>query len=532
MSASAHPALQPILCAGQWRASADASASFRASDPASGAAIGPSFPRSGEVDVEQMLAAASAAAPQLAHCPTTRIADFLEAYAAAIEAEREALVASAHAETALPITPRLAEVELPRTSGQLRQAARAVRECSWTQPVIDTQAGLRAHFAPLGKPVLVFGPNNFPFAFNAVAGSDFASAIAARNPVIACAHPAHPATTQRLAELAHRAVLDCGLPDATLQLFHALDPALGLRLAADRRLGAIGFTGSRRAGLALKAAADGAGVPIHAEMSSVNPVFLLRGAVRERAATLAQELFASCTLGSGQFCTNPGLVMVPGDAAGDALVGALAQRFDAAPSMVLFGAGVQHQLVAAVAALRQAGARLVGGRAQAEGPGWRYAPGLLEVDADQFLAQPLALQQEAFGPVTLLVRYHDTAQAVAIAEACEGNLTGSLHGASDHSDDADHARIARALRPRVGRLIEDRWPTGVAVSAAMQHGGPYPSTSNASFSAVGMPGAIRRFAQWQCYDHVRDERLPDELRDANPLGIQRLVDGCWSDRAL
>ncbi len=130
------------------------------------------------------------------------------------------------------------------------------------------------------------------------------------------------------------------------------------------------------------------------------------------------------------------------------------------------------------------------------------------------------------------MRYHDTAQAVAIAEACEGNLTGSLHGASDRSDDADHACIARALRPRVGRLIEDRWPTGVAVSAAMQHGGPYPSTSNASFSSVGMPGAIRRFAQWQCYDHVRDERLPDELRDANPLGIQRLVDGCWSDRAL
>lgn len=532
MSSFPSSTLQPILCAGQWRAATDATRGFRAADPTTAESIGPVFPYSGAADVEAMLDAATQAASVLAACEPARIAAFLDAYAAALDAARDTLVASAHAETALPAAPRLAEVELPRTSDQLRQAARAVRDCSWTQPIIDTRSGLRSHFAPLHRPVLVFGPNNFPFAFNAAAGSDFASAIAARNPVIAAAHPAHPGTSRLLAELAHQAVLACGLPAATLQLFYALDPALGLRLAGDRRLGAIGFTGSRQAGMALKAAADQAGVPIHAEMSSVNPVFLLAGALRERGAGLAQEFFASCTLGSGQFCTSPGLVMVPADAAGDAFVSAAAARFDGAAAMLLLAAGVERHLTAAVAALRSAGARLIAGRAQAEAPGWRYAPSLLEVDAAQFLAQPAALQQEAFGPVALLVRYHDTEQAVAIGHACEGSLTGSLFSAADGSDDADCARVAAALRPRVGRLCNDKWPTGVAVSAAMQHGGPYPSTSHAGFSAVGMPGAIRRFAQWQCHDNVREDRLPSELRDANPAALQRLVDGRWTDRSL
>lgn len=531
MTSQPEHAPQPILAAGEWRDS-HAVAQFRAVNPATGEAIGPAFPRSGREDIELMLAAATQAAGALATTEPERIATFLDAYADAIEGAKEALVATAHAETALPVSPRLADVELPRTTGQLRQAAQAVRGYAWTQPVIDTKAGLRAHFAPLNKPVLVFGPNNFPFAFNAVAGSDFASAIAARNPVIAKAHPSHPETSRLLADLAHRAAIACGLPAATVQMFFDAEPALGLCLAGDRRIGAIGFTGSRGAGLALKAAADASGIPIYAEMSSVNPVFLLPGALRERSETLAQEYFVSCTMGSGQFCTNPGIVMVPADAQGDAFVTAVAARFDAASPMVLFSQGVQQHLAASVDALREAGARVAGGSVQAAGPGSRFAPALLEVDAATFLANATALQQEAFGPVSLLVRYRDTSQAVAVARAFDGNLTGSVHSAADGSDDAAWRQIADALRPCVGRLIGDRWPTGVAVSAAMQHGGPYPSTSHAGFTSVGMPGAIHRFAQWQSYDNVRDDRLPVELRDANPAGAQRMVDGVWSDRAL
>jgi len=520
--------MEQVLIAGAWRAAAEPAGSFRAVDPASGEAIGPAFPRSGAQDVEDAVAAATAVADGLAATSPATIAAFLERYADGIDAAKDELVATAHAETALPKTPRLADVELPRTSGQLRQAAAAVRAYAWTHPVIDTKAGLRAHYAPLHQPVLVFGPNNFPFAFNAVAGSDFASAIAARNPVIAKAHPSHPATSRLLARIAHQAVLDAGLPAASVQLLYDVEGALGLRLAGDRRIGAIGFTGSRSGGLALKAAADPAGIPIYAEMSSVNPVFILRGALRERGSALAQEYFASGTMGSGQFCTNPGVVMVPAGAEGDAFVDAAAAHFAAAAPAVLFSTGVQKHLVDGVAALRTAGAAVVAGKAAAEGPGARYTPSLLAVSGADFLAQARALQQEAFGPVSLVVRYADAAQAEAIARAFDGNLTGSLFTATDRSDDADAARIAAALRPRVGRLINDKWPTGVAVSAAMQHGGPYPSTSHAGFTSVGMPAAIRRFAALHAYDNVRDERLPAELRNANPGGVQRLVDGAWT----
>ncbi|ODU53235.1 MAG: ketoglutarate semialdehyde dehydrogenase [Lysobacteraceae bacterium SCN 69-48] len=524
--------MEPILIAGEWRIPTNPTGSFRAVDPCTGDAIGPAFPRSGEEDVELAVISAAQAAETLAATAPERIAAFLDAYANAIEATKDALVATAHSETGLPVSPRLADVELPRASGQLRQAAQAVRDHAWTQPIIDTKAGLRAHFAPLHKPVLVFGPNNFPFAFNAVAGSDFASAIAARNPVIAKAHPSHPATSKLLAALAFDAAVANGLPAATVQLLYDIDSALGLRLAGDRRIGAIGFTGSRAAGLALKASADAAGIPIHAEMSSVNPVFLLPGALRERGAALAQEFFASCTMGSGQFCTNPGIVLVPEGADGDAFVALAAEKFEAAAPMVLFSQGVQQHLAHAVRALRAAGARVVSGKAQADGPGTRYAPTLLAVDGDAFLANTDALQQEAFGPVSLLVRYRDEDEAAAIARAFDGNLTGSLHSAADGSDDVAWRRIAAALRPRVGRLIDDKWPTGVAVSPAMQHGGPYPSTSHAGFTSVGMPGAIRRFAQLQSFDNVRDDRLPAELRKVNLPGLQRLVDGKWSDHHL
>lgn len=520
--------MEQVLIEGAWQSSSEIVGGFRAVDPATGEAIGPEFPRSGGKDIERALAAAVAVADELAQTSPERIADFLERYASGIEAAAEELVATAHTETALPAPTRLAAVELPRTTGQLRLAAQAVRERAWTHPVIDTKAGLRAHYAPLHKPVLVMGPNNFPFAFNAVAGSDFASAIAARNPVIAKAHPSHPATSQLLARIAHEAVLAAGLPAASVQLLYDFDPALGLALAGDRRLGAIGFTGSRGGGLALKAAADRAGIPIYAEMSSVNPVFLLPGAVRERGEALAQEFFASCTMGSGQFCTNPGIVLLPAGEAGDAFVAAAAQHFAAAAPAVLFSQGVQQHLANGVRDLRAAGAQVVAGSAEASGPGARYAPSLMSVAAEDFLANAQALQQEAFGPVSLLVRYDNADQAVEAARAFDGNLTGSVFAAGDGSDDADYARIAAALRPKVGRLINDKWPTGVAVSAAMQHGGPYPSTSHAGFTSVGMPAAIHRFAALQAYDNVRDDRLPPELRNANPHRIQRLVDGVWT----
>jgi NADP-dependent aldehyde dehydrogenase len=521
--------LEQVLIGGGWHASLDPQGSFQAEDPGRAVAIGPTFPVSGTADLESAVRAAVVAADELSATPASRIADFLERYAAAIEADADTLVALAHAETALPTEPRLRSVELPRTSGQLRQAAKAVRHYAWTDPVIDTQAGLRAHRAPLNKPVLVFGPNNFPFAFNAIAGSDFASAIAARNPVIAKAHPSHPATSQRLAQLAHAALIEVGLPAAAVQLLYHFDNASGLKLAGDARLGAIGFTGSRAGGLALKAAADKAGVPIYAELSSINPVFLLPGVLAERGEALAQEFFTSCIMGSGQFCTNPGIVIVPRDAQGDAFVTAAVEHFASATPKVLFSRGVQDNLVRAVDALLAAGAELLAGGEVGDGDGYRFQPTLLSVDGNGFLAHAEALQTEAFGPVSLIVRAENVSAMSALAATLEGNLTGAIYRAADGSDDAAWQAIASPLRTKVGRLIANKMPTGVAVSPAMNHGGPYPSTSHPGFTAVGMPAAIHRFTALHSYDGVPEALLPVELRDRNPGGVQRLIDGRWSD---
>lgn len=518
---------EQVLIGGRWCASLDAQGSFRAEDPSRAEAIGLAFPISGDADIEAAMRAAVDVADALSATPPAQIADFLERYAAAIEADADRLVALAHAETALPAEPRLRTVELPRTSNQLRLAAKAVRDCAWTDPVIDTQGGLRAHRAPLNKPVLVFGPNNFPFAFNAIAGSDFASAIAARNPVIAKAHPSHPATSQRLAQLAHTALLEAGLPAASVQMLYHFDNAFGLAWAGDARLGAIGFTGSRAGGLALKAAADKAGVPIYAELSSVNPVFLLPGALAERGEALAQEFFASCTMGSGQFCTNPGIVIVPKGEHGDAFVAAVTRLFAEAEPKVLFSRGVQQNLARAVAGLHAAGAHALAGGSV--GDGYRFQPTLLGVDGDDFIAHAENLQAEAFGPVSLIVRTADLAAMQRIAASFEGNLTGTIYRSSDGSDDSAWQALAPILRNKVGRLIANKMPTGVAVSAAMNHGGPYPSTSHGGFTSVGMPAAIRRFSALHSYDNVPEALLPAELRNRNPGGVQRLVDGRWTD---
>ncbi|WP_269789577.1 aldehyde dehydrogenase (NADP(+)) [Stenotrophomonas sp. Iso1] len=520
--------LQPVLVAGVWRDAVDPVGSLEAHDPSTGQPIGDLYPVSSRREVEQALAAAIGAAEAMASADPARIAGFLDAYADGIEAEADALVDIAHRETGLPKTPRLRDVELPRTTGQLRQAARAVWQWSWAHPVIDTATGLRAMFGPLSKPVVVFGPNNFPFAFNAIAGSDFASAIAARAPVIAKVHPLHPGTSLMLGRIAHKALVAAGLPAAAIQMLYRIEPSASELLVGNPAIGGVGFTGGRAGGLTLKAMADKAGVPFYAEMSSINPVFLLDGALAERGNGLAQEFFASCTMGSGQFCTNPGLLVVPRNAAGDQFMAEACKRFDGASPLVLFSADGKQHLTAAIQSLIDAGASRCAGKPDPQRDGSWVQPQLLEVDGDRFLQDPQALQVEAFGPVSLVVRSSNPMQAQAIARAFEGNLTATLYRAADGSDDATASALMPLLRPRVGRLIFDRMPTGVAVSPAQNHGGPYPATSHPGFTSVGMPGAIRRFTGLHSYDNVPDALLPPVLRDANPSRVWRQVDGQWT----
>ena len=517
--------LERVLIAGEWRAARSAG-SFRSIDPATGDPLPAEYPVSAWEDCDSALAAASEAAVALRRSPPDAIAGFLTRFADRLDARRGDLVAQAHLETALPASPRLSDVELPRTTGQLRQAAEATLEGSWALPTIDTKLNIRSVLAPIG-PVAVFGPNNFPFAFNGAAGGDFAAAIAAGNPVIAKGHPSHAGTTRMLAEEAFAAVREAGLPVATVQLLYRIKPESGSRLVADRRIGATAFTGSRSGGLALKAAADKAGKPIYLEMSSVNPVVILPGALVERGAKVADEFAGSCLLGGGQFCTNPGfIILIAGDET-EQFIAAATQKFESAVVPPLLSPDVARSLAESVQVLRKSGAELV--TRESSEIGGRYPNTLLRVTGEQFLQQSEALQTEAFGSTALLAVARNGSEAAAIIERLEGNLTGSIYSDTRGRDDALYAELAPRLRERVGRLLNDKMPTGVAVSPGMNHGGPFPATGHPGFTAVGIPASLRRFAALHCYDNVRPERLPPALADANPnRRMWRFIDGQWT----
>ncbi|HEX4322319.1 MAG TPA: aldehyde dehydrogenase family protein [Acidobacteriaceae bacterium] len=515
-----------ILIDGQWR-DATGEETFHAVNPATGEMLAIPFPIGEWSDCDAALAAALRAFDQLREVEPEQLAEFLEAYAANIELNATEIVESAHEETGLPVSPRLKDVELPRTTNQMRQAAAAAREESWKRATLDLQRNIRSCFAPIG-PVVIFGPNNFAFAFNGVSGGDFAAAIATGNPVIAKAHPLHPNTTRLLAEEARKAIEQTGLPSGTLQMLYNIRNTDGLRLVSDARVGAVSFTGSRTGGLHLKRAAEEAGKPIYLEMSSINPVIFLAGALQEDSDRLARELADSCLAGAGQFCTSPNLTLLWEGNKTDSFLSAVAGIFsERAPQPLLSQAG-QQQMHVGVTALIDAGAHLTTGGEIANGPGYRYAHTLLTATAQEFLARPHDLQREVFGNVTMAVTVENTEQLELILTLLEGNLTGSIYSAKSGGDDAIYSRIEPLLRRKVGRLLNDKMPTGVAVSPAMQHGGPYPATSHPGFTSVGIPTSLPRFAMLQCYDGVREDRLPPVLRNtiSNPK-TWRSIDGAW-----
>ncbi|MBC8133796.1 MAG: aldehyde dehydrogenase family protein, partial [Deltaproteobacteria bacterium] len=354
---------KPVLIAGQWRAAKNPSGTFKAVNPATKTPLSDRYPVCGPEDVTLACEAGRDAASALREMPRAadNIARFLEDYATRIEAAVEALVEMANAETGYPVTPRLRTVELPRTTNQLRQGAAAARDRSWTHATIDTKANLRSNYAALDGPVVVFGPNNFPFAFNSIAGGDFVAAIAAGNPVIGKGNTGHPGTTRLLAELAHEAARANGLPPAMVQLLYRTQPRVGFELVSHPLISATGFTGSKNAGLQLKAAADRVGKPIYLEMSCVNPIFILPGALQERSSAIAKELFDSCAMGSGQFCTKPGITVIQADGAGEAFLAEVASLFEQGTPGTLLGAAGAIGISAGLEDLCEHGAQIVTG---------------------------------------------------------------------------------------------------------------------------------------------------------------------------
>ena len=528
-AAARSPSHEPVFIAGYWR-SATAVNTYRVTDPTTGTVREAVWPVSGWHDLDDALAAADRACAEMRRLPAAALATFLERYATRLESCADELAALAHAETGLAVKPRLLDVELPRTLDQLRQAAAACREGTWRMAMIDTTRNIRSAAFGLG-PVVVFPPANFPLAYGAVTGGDFAAAIAAGNPVIAKSHPGCPAVSMRAAREAEQTLAETGLPAAAVQLIHGVAPADGERLVADRRVGATGFTGGHEAGRRLFAAAAQAGRVIWVEMGRIIPVVLLPGAVAARCDEIADELTASVTGSAGQFCTKPGLVFFIDDESGGRFVRAVGERFAAIGPQVLLAPAGRDRLVAALDRLERAGARrLVGSGGVAGGPGpCTHEPTLLDVTGAQLLASPDTIVVEAFGNATVLVRCGSLEELAAALVCVEGALGASIYVAADGRDAGGCAALLPLLVERAGRIVENRMPTGLAVTPPMQHGGPWPSAGPPFFSAVGFPWTMLRFARRVCFDGVSQAWLPDVLRDPPPAGRPwRFIDHQWT----
>ena len=519
---------------GRWVAEATAGGeTFAAVNPATGAALAPSFAEAALGEVESALSAARKAFLAVgAHDPRWP-ADLLEAIALQIEGLGDDLLERAEAETALP-RARLTG-ERARTCAQLRMFAEVVREGSWVDAVIDRgdptrqpmpKPDLRRMLRPRG-PVVVFGASNFPLAFGAC-GGDTASALAGGNPVIVKGHPSHPGTSELFACAVSKALEQCQLPAGFFALLQGRRHELSAWLVQHANTQAVGFTGSHRAGRALfdMASRRETPIPVYAEMGSVNPVVILPAAMRERAAAIAEELSVSLLMGGGQFCTKPGVIIVVGDGE-RRFSGALARSVQDAPQATMLNRGLRDAFAERATSIANVSGvtTVVSGKASGHAG---HAPALFETAAEVFLREP-RLREEAFGPGGLVVQCDSAEEALACVELLGGNLTGTVHiGAGE--DQAIAARVLHSLESAVGRVIVNGYPTGVEVCHAMVHGGPYPATTDPGTTSVGS-AAIRRFVRPLAYQNTPQELLPPALRDDNPLAIRRLVDGQWTDRS-
>lgn len=501
---------------------------FDAHEAASGAVIGSGYSEAGADDVAAACALAEAAAEAFGALAPEPRAAFIDAAAEAILAIGDVLVETAMAESGLPRV-RL-EGERMRTVNQLRLFAAEVRKGEWLDATIDPalpdrtppRADLRRMNVPLG-PVAVFGASNFPLAFS-VAGGDTASAFAAGCPVVVKGHAAHPGTGELVARALRSAVAQCGLPEGVFSYLPGRSNALGGALVADPRIKAVGFTGSRGGGLALDAIARSRSepIPVYAEMSSINPVVLLPAALAARAEALGAAFVQSLTLGAGQFCTNPGLVLAIDGTDLDRFAAAAAAALAQVEPPVMLTAGIHSAYAAGVAALDgNPSARRIG--CGKEGGINRCTGALFETSGSAFIADA-ALGHEVFGASSVLVRCADRDELGQVIRALEGQLTATLQ--LDDGDTADAAAVLPLLRARVGRVLANGWPTGVEVTHAMVHGGPYPATSDARTTSVGTL-AMARFLRPICYQDIPDALLPPPLQAANPWGISRKIDGEW-----
>jgi 2,5-dioxopentanoate dehydrogenase len=516
--------------------SAEGTQTLAAVAPHTGETLSPTFFEATTAEVAGAAVLAGEAAGVFAACSAEQIAALLDNIGAQITEVGDALIERAAQESGLS-KDRLTG-ERTRTLNQIRLFAEIVRDGSWVQASIDTaipervplpRPDIRRMLIPLG-PVAVFGASNFPLAFS-VAGGDTISALAAGNPVIVKAHPAHPGTSELVAQAIARAIHSSALPSGIFSLLQGASPRVSVDLVTHPLIKAVGFTGSEAAGRALfdAAARRPEPIPVYAEMGSVNPLFVLAGALAKSPDVLAKSIFNSVNLGVGQFCTKPGLVIGVDGSPLERLRELLAGMFSSAPPGTMLYSGIRNAFEKRLSAASNVAGVKAHASAQArKTEGTEAAPAILATDAATWLHNE-ELQGEIFGPATISIACGSHEELLRVAKQIQGSLTATIHGTP--ADLEEYSDLVAALRMRTGRLIFNGYPTGVEVSHAMHHGGPYPATTDPKFTSVGAT-AIYRFARPICYQDFPEAMLPPELQNANPRKLWRTVNGRWTREGL
>ena len=511
-----------------FKNSSESSESFRAFNPETGQALETEFFKATKSELEEAMAKAVEAFKKFKNMDWSKRAAFLRAIADEMEALGDTLVERASAETGLPAARIIGE--RGRTTGQLRMFADHIEEGAWVEATIDTaipdrspvpKPDLRKMMVPLG-PVVVFGASNFPLAYS-VAGGDTAAALAAGCPVLVKAHPGHPGTSSLVGQAIVRAAKDTGMPDGVFSLLYDGGFEVGEALVGHPSTAAVGFTGSLTGGRALYdiAARRKNPIPVFAEMGSTNPSILLPEALNSRVDQVATDYAGSITLGVGQFCTNPGLILGIKSSGLDNFINLLGEKIVESQPGTMLHAGISSAYAEKKSTMVGNDGVVLVSEASVSGEATQGRPAVAKASGRAFIDNP-ALHEEVFGPFSLVIECADEAELAQAIAKLNGQLTATL--IADEADLKDSELIVNALREKTGRLIFNGVPTGVEVCPSMQHGGPYPATTDSRFTAVGIH-SIRRFIRPLSFQNAPQALLPDALKDGNPLGIWRLVDG-------
>jgi 2,5-dioxopentanoate dehydrogenase len=515
------------LIGGKPVAASDAK-TFHSVNAATGEKLSPVFHKATPAQADEAVALALKAFETYRRQPAEKIAEFLNRIAEEILKLGDELIQRTSLETGLPEARVVGE--RGRTVNQFKMFAELVRDGSWLEASIDRaqpdrkplpKVDLRRMLIPLG-PVVVFGASNFPLAFS-VGGGDTASALAAGCPVIVKAHSAHPGASEMVGHAIQAAIEATGMPNGVFAVIHGDGTEIGMRLVQHPGTKAVGFTGSTYGGRALfdAAAKRPEPIPVFAEMGSVNPVFILPHALKQNGKAIAEGFAQSATLGVGQFCTNPGLAFGRQSDEWTTFVQRVGELASAVAPGVMLHQGISASFHKGTEKLQKVAGVSVVGKSTTEAPQGRAPAMIFNTDSKTFQQQHV-LSEEVFGPSSLLVNCGSTEELENIARNLAGQLTATIHGTEE--DLVEHAGLLAILREKAGRLIFNQFPTGVEVCPSMQHGGPYPATTDSRFTSVGT-FAIKRFVRPIAFQNFPDAALPVELKNKNARNIWRIVDG-------